>query len=569
MRCLLAAVAWLTILAAPALAAPPPATPVAYSLSPEFGPDGLSALRVEIRFRSEASGRTRLAWLKSWAGDDQLWSHARDLQVEGGVATPDGPGAWIITAAPGATLRVSYHVVSAYDHDPTVNDSGQSKPVIRPTWFFSVGEALFAMPEGRGKAPASFAWTGAPKGFGFASDLEHLGAPGGKAARPGTVDDVLDSVVIGGRDLNLVERRIDGAPVRVAVIGRYAFEAAPFADQVLQVLKAERDFWPDRATPFLVAMSPIAPVPARLSYSGTGRTDAFALWVDPSGQLADLRWLLAHEYFHTWNPAALGGTGGEAVEASEYWFSEGFTDYYAWKLMLASGQFSPAEFAAKWNEMLRAYATSPVRAAPNSRILADFWTSQAVQKLPYQRGALLAAVLDARARQHGSSLDPVMREMRRRASGTDRRLHADELFPIVYRKIVGVDASDLIARHMIAGEPLPLAADTLGACFRVEDRELPAFERGWDAEATRKAGQVITGLSPGSAAYAAGLRDGMKLVELASGRPGDPSIEYVVRVQPPEGPERIVRFFPAGKTRIAQQQVTVVDPAAKGPGCLR
>src|SRR5206468_12104126 len=125
--------------------------------------------------RGEASGRTRLTWVKSWAGDDQLWSHARDLKVEGGAAAPDGAGAWIVKAAPGAPLVVTYRVVSAYDHDPNVNDSRQSKPVIRPTWFYAVGESLFAWPEGREKAPASFVWRSAPKGFGFASDLEHLG----------------------------------------------------------------------------------------------------------------------------------------------------------------------------------------------------------------------------------------------------------------------------------------------------------------------------------------------------------------------------------------------------------
>ncbi|MCW2573795.1 MAG: hypothetical protein JWO88_3853 [Frankiales bacterium] len=565
MRCLLAAIAWLTILAAPAAAAP--AQAVAYRLSPEFTAGALTALRVEISLRGDASGRSRLAWVKTWAGVDQLWSHARDLTVQGGAATPDGPGAWIITAAPGAPLRVGYRVVSAYDHDPTVNDSGQSKPVIRPTWFFSVGEALFALPEGRGKAPASFVWTGAPKGFGFASDLEHLGPPGGKAARPGTVDDVVESIVIGGRDLSLVERRIDGAPVRVAVIGRYAFEAAPFADQVLQVLKAERDFWGDRATPFLVAMSPIASVKGRFSYSGTGRGDGFALWVDPGAQLADLRALIAHEYFHTWNPAALGGTGDETVEAAEYWFSEGFTDYYARKLMLTSGLFSPGEFAARWNEILRAYAASPVRAAPNSRILADFWTSQPVQQLPYERGAMLAAALDARARQHGSSLDAVLREMRRRTGRPGVKLHADELFPIAYRDVVGADAGDLIARHMIEGAPLSLTSDAFGPCFRVETHQVPVFERGWDVEATRKAGQVVTGLSPDSPAYAAGLRDGMKIVAY-SGQ-ADATMALVMRVKPADGPEQTLRFFPAGKGRLDQQQLVLADTASSDAHCHR
>ena len=468
-------IACLMLAAAPlARAAPVADARVAFVLSPEFGPEGLSALKVEVRFAGDASGQTRFAWLKSWAGDEQLYSRARDLKVIGGEARPDGPGAWIIRAAPRAPIVVSYRVLSAYDHDPIVGDSAQSKPVIRPLWFFATGEGLFARPEGRDKAPASFAWTGAPRGFVFASDLEHLGALGGKAARAGVVDDVLESISIGGRDVNLTQRRIDGAAVRVATVGRYSFDAKTFTDQVFEVLAAERAFWGEPAKPFLVAMSPIAAVPHKYSLSGAGRGDGFALWVDDTNaKLADLRWLLAHEYFHTWNPGLLGGTGAEEVEASEYWFSEGFTDYYAQKLMWTSHQFSAGEFAAKWNEVLRAYAASPVRAAPNSRIAAEFWSSQAVQKLPYQRGAMLAALLDRQARARGSSLDAVMREMLRRAARPGPKPHADELLPVVYREVTGLDAGALIARHMIAGEPIDLPADAFGPCFRVETGEAP------------------------------------------------------------------------------------------------
>lgn len=473
---------WLGLLACLGIAAAPlargaPAADgrVAFTLSPEFAADGLSALKVEVRFAGDASGETRFAWLKTWAGDDQLYSRARDLKVVGGQARPDGPGAWIIRAAPHAPIVVSYRVLSAYDHDPTVEDTGQSKPVIRPGWFFATGEGLFARPEGRDKAPASFTWTGAPRDFVFASDLEHLGEPGRKAARAGVVDDVLDSVAIGGRELKVTQRRIDGAPVRVATVGRYSFDTATFADRVFEVLAAERAFWGEPAKPFLVAMSPIASAPHRYSLSGEGRSDGFALWVDDTNaRLADLRWLLAHEYFHTWNPSQLGGTGAEDVEAAEYWFSEGFTDYYARKLMLTSGQFSAGEFAAKWNEVLRAYAASPVRAAPNSRILSEFWSSAPVQKLPYQRGALLAALLDRQAQARGSSLDAVLREMRRRAARPGPKPHADELLPVVYREVTGLDARDLIARHMIAGEPIELAADTFGPCFRIQTAEAPA-----------------------------------------------------------------------------------------------
>jgi predicted metalloprotease with PDZ domain len=559
-------------------AAAAPADPVAYRLSPVFDAKGLAALQVEIHFREDASGVTRLAWEKDWAGDAELWTHARDVKIEGGEAAPDGPGAWIIHAPPGAPIAVSYQVVSAYDHDPTDADSQQSKPVIRPTWFYVVGEALFARPKGRDDAPATFEWRGAPEGFGFASDLEHMAGPGRKATRPGTVDDIVESIVVGGRDLRVVERRIGGRPLRVAMIGRFGFGERAFADQVADIVKAERGFWGEGGLPFLVTLAPTTGAPGELSYGGTGRTDAFALWVDATNTpLSDLRWLLAHEYFHAWNPHAIGGMIEGPQESSEYWFSEGFTDYYAWKIMLASGQFTPADFAGRWNEMLRAYAASPVRAAPNSLVVSDFWKSLEVEKLPYQRGAILAAILDQRARERGSSLDAVMREMLRRATaaatgaagGPGPKRHADELFPAVYRDVVGVDPSDLVARHMIEGAPLDLPADVFGRCFQVKAMQAPAFDRGWDPEATRKAGQVVTGLRDGTPAYAAGLRNGMRIVEFVAGESGNAAVPYLMKVKPAAGPEQFVRFIPAGKDQVTEQQLELTEAAQQPKSCQR
>ena len=64
---------------------------------------------------------------------------------------------------------------------------------------------------------ARFAWTGAPPGFPFASSLER---------RPGhrlSMTELMESVTVGGSDVTMFQRSAAGAPVRVAVIGRYGF----------------------------------------------------------------------------------------------------------------------------------------------------------------------------------------------------------------------------------------------------------------------------------------------------------------------------------------------------------
>src|SRR5690606_14803732 len=247
----------------------------------------------------------------------ELWRFIRDLQVEGArTVTEDGPAVRVIAAEPGAPLVVRYRVVSAFDRDPTSEDGQPFSPIVRPTWFYAFGEALFAAPSGRDSAPASFRWAGAPGGFGFASDLEHLAG-----ARPGVVGDVRESIVLGGSGLDV--RSDASGQVRVAILGDFGFSHAQFSDLVHTIIAAEREFWGDQGAPFLVTLAPQKRVEGSMSLGGTGRSDAFTVMMSEDAPTARLRHLLAHEYFHTWNARELGGQAGGPAEFAGKWFSEG------------------------------------------------------------------------------------------------------------------------------------------------------------------------------------------------------------------------------------------------------
>lgn len=541
------------------IGARPAAVPISYRLAPELRGDAIVALRVTARFAGDPSGVTRFDWADSWAGEDRLGQWARDLVVTGATATEPAPhGGRLIRAAPGAPLTVTYRVVSAYAADPTATESRQARPVVRPGWFYAVGEALFALPEGRANQPVSFAWDG-PAGIGFASDLQHATARHGRTK---TLDDLTESIVIGGRDLHVTAVQAGGAPLRVATLGRYDFTTATFEGLVARVVATERDFWGDRdRQPFLVTMAPLAPVPHRLSYSGTGRSDAFALWMDPGAALPDIGWLLGHEYFHGWNPRQLGRMPDGAAEPLGYWLSEGFTDFYARQLLLRAGLLTPDQFVASWNDALAAYSASRWRTAPDATMASAFWTDRAAEKLPYQRGAMLAAIWDRRlARASGGrvTLDTVIRAQRRRAA-VARPALAIDLFPVVARSF-GLDVRPDLARFVERGEAVLLPPDSFGRCARVETVTRPVFARGWDVDATEKAGNVVTGLDPASPAYAAGLRDGMTITGRGGGKPGDSTVDYVLKVSD-AGAAREIRFRPAGKGAETVQRI-VLDPTA-------
>lgn len=525
---------------------------VAYELAPEVTAGAITALDVTIRLHADASGVTRLDWADRWAGDDKLGQWARTIRIEGGRSTTVAPnGGRIVRSAPGAPLVMRYRIVSAYAEDPSVDDSEQTRPVVRPGWFYSVGEALYARPADRDDAPARFSWKG-PPGIGFASDTEHAT---GLLGRRLTVGGMLESIAIGGRALSVSTVTLNGAPVRIAHIGRFGFDVHAFDTAAQKVVAAERDFWGDASPgPFLITAIPLASRPGRMSYGGTGRGDAFATWIDRNADLPSLTWLLAHEYFHTWNSRQLGSMP-DAKEAESYWMSEGFTDFYARRLMLRAGLWTPEKFAADWNEMLRAYAASAFRSVGNAATAAQFWSGdEAAQKIPYQRGAMLAALWDRQLRARGSSgLDTVLRAQRTRIAATAKPPELTKAFAAEMARF-GIDIDPDVARYLTRGAPLVLPETTFGDCARLVTRDLPVFERGWDSEATAKRDNVFAGVDPSSNAYRAGLRDGMKFLRRAGGEPGDATIDYSLEVQ--DGPtKRTITFRPAGKATIPTQHL--------------
>lgn len=550
----------------PAAASSPDRT-VAYVLSPVLENGSLTALNVAVSFNGNPSGTTILEWPGEWAGDKEVGSWARDIRVYGAASVSEGPnGTRTIKSRPGAALTVRYRIVSAFDRDPDVINSRQSLPVIRPTWFYAVGEAVFAGIRDRDDAPATFAWTGAPLGFGFASDLQHLAGPGRDPLRPGTVDDVRESIVIGGRDLRLSGDAQSGSSVRIATIGRFDFAQPAFMKLAEDVIASQRAFWGVRSRePFLVTMTPLKPSAGSISIGGTGRSDAFALWVSEDSPLDLLGHLLAHEYLHSWIPRQLGGLPEGKAQIEHYWFSEGFTDFYTRRLMVRGGLSSPQQFADAWNEALAAYANSPFQTATNASAAKLFWTDAVAEKLPYQRGAMLAAIWDAKLRRRSGgklSLDDVLRKQQRDPRARPRSGGAPEsewsaatLFPQTAASF-GLNVAADIAKHVDAGAALLLPADAFGPCAKVFASNRRAFERGWDPYATTAADNVVTGLDPASPAYAAGLRNGMKIIARDAGTPGDSRVMYVLRVDD-KGTKRTLTFKPEGKTFATVQEVVL------------
>lgn len=544
---------------------------VDYRLSVEPAAAGQPVLLdVEMRFRGDADGETRLALPSEFADTKEAWRYVYGLTVKGARMAEDGPAARTLRHKPNAAITVRYRVQTAYPQDPQGVDGNPYRgPILRPTWLAAFGEFVFATPGGRDDQPATFQWGKLPAGWTHASDLEH-----GAMGRPMRVSDVFESVTLAGAGLSVLDRPITGGALRLAAPpGVQPQLLATLADRSAATISAERGFWNDVQGPYLVAFIPLTAKPrGGLSMGGTGRGDGFTLYSTP-GVEDQLGATIAHEHTHTWIPARVGQMPDGAAEARAYWLSEGFTDFFTWRTLLRAGQASADETVALMADAMRNYDASPVKTAPNSRIVADFWTNRAVEKLPYQRGALLALKWDEEIRRKSGGkldLDDVVLRMRDQYQRFTPGRGPDIVTNLISAAwgVAGIDLRPDIATYAEGGAAIVLPDEMFDGCLQARVTVSPAFDAGFDTDRSFAA-KKVTGVRRRGPAWNSGLRDGMALDAWAY-KAGDTSrmIELTLR---PTGKGKAARpkavsYWPYGDATTESRKLQLTPgmaPAAR------
>ncbi len=569
MRSLLSA-CFLALAACSAAKAQAPArntSPIDYVLTPEMDGATLRDLKLEVRFTADASGVTRIDLPSTWSGATELYKAIHDITAEGASVRRDGGEHLTLSSKPNAPVTLRYTVRQDFEGELSVEQGSPFRPVTRPGWFTTVGWALFPEIERRRDAPASFRWGATPQGWTLASDLDH------KATEPRHIDDLLDSVLVGGQGMQIVERQAAGGRLRIAFHGDWRFSEGQIADLQTRIVNASADFWKDHGGEFFVAFTPLqAPRGATVQY-GVGLGDAFSLWATPNVTEAGLRHILAHEYQHAWLPNRVGGVRSGPDEPLDYWLSEGFTDFYTLRLLLRSGVWSLEDFTTDYNRILKAYAVSSAREAPNRLIAANFWKDREIADLPYQRGLLLAALWDDRLRRESGgrkNLDDVVLDMKARAARDQADDGAVNNLRVAWREEGGQDLGGDMRRYVDGGAAVLLPADLFGSCASVKTYQMPIFDRGFDPEETSAHDGIVGGVDPSGPAWAAGLRNGMRILGREGGDNADSRVDLVYKVDD-HGVVKQIRYRPEGKVRATIQEIALAADmsAEKRAACTR
>lgn len=516
------------------------------------------ALQVTLKFAGSADGTTYLSLPDEWAGEKGLYRYLHNITVNGAALREGSTAAQrVLKHKPNAPIVVKYSVRPVANEVRREKSGNDYRPVIAGSYFHVLGDTFIISPSSvDGRARARFKMLGLLARHSFASDLEHQ-----HAARELTMDDLLESVLVGG-DFRVLHA---GQGARLAIRGEWPRDDNAWLSSLSRIAQGTRGYWGDRTEPYLVTVLPITRPPGVVSIGGTGRSDGFALFATTNANPATTDQVLAHEMMHTWIPARIGGLPRENEELS-YWLSEGFTDWASWRALVRSGMWQPVDLINAFNEVLSKYDSSAARNLANTDISARFWQDKNVQKLPYQRGLLLAMRWDFKVRkatngQHG--FDEVLRRMRGFAANAGSENAVGLLIRAVL-EIAHLDISPDIERYVEAGESVPLEADILAPCGTVQERTLPTFHRGFEVQSVAAGDDVIVGVTPDSNAYRAGLRNGMKLVKRESGEVGNSLTEIRYSVLD-GGTPRSFAWIPAGHGTEVRRKM-VLEAAAMSNG---
>jgi predicted metalloprotease with PDZ domain len=525
-----------------------------YTIEPVLNEDSLR-FQVEVEFKGDANGVTYFIMPDSWLNAERLYEGIKSLQAtspDTQIVGTDKPHIKHFAYKPNQIVRFKYEVTQKRTGPFTGEPSQINSPILQKSFFHFFGGGFFVYPQWsyEEKSPVRLEWKNVPSDWKICNSF---GVDQLKQTFIVSYEELEQSVFVGG-DYRIKKIQVEEKPLYIAIRGTWKTSDEVFCDLLQRIIKAERDFWNDHDFPsYLIVLTPNGQ--SNGFFRGNSLTDSFTAFMDAETEVnIHLKYLLAHEIFHTWNNRKLGSL--KSPTELWRWFTEGFTDYYARLILLRSGLISLEEYVADYNRRIAAYYFSPARNAKSARIIQDTYKDPFIDKLPYQRGDMLAHRWNAliRANTKGkSSLDDVMRDLFKRAK-EEQQLITNEVFNEIVKRYAGRDILDEIKRYTENGETVEGEPDAFGACVKMNLVEMGQFDLGFDLNALQSA-KTIAQVKEGSAAYQAGLRNGQIVVGHSIWLE-EPLKEVVLYIKDKQGSKEI-KYLPMNMNRIKTPQYQI------------
>lgn len=510
--------------------------------------DSKPHLSVRLRFRADPSGKTRIILPHEWAWQDNYEKGIKNFRLLSPAAQlklSDNGIDYEVSRPGGQIITIQYEVKPYWDGP--INHEVYYRPIIKPGYFHFIGHGVFAYPDWDQsvRRKIRLEWKGIPDDWQTANSF---GVNKKEQSLNAFIDELCHSVYLGG-DFLLQEADIAGFPVYIALRGDWKFPHDELLVLAKKTVSAVRGFWNDYDFPyFLISMIPIDNINSK---GGTGLTNSIALFVSNDLETLDeLKFLLAHELFHTWNGRKIQR---EEPEELIYWFSEGFTDYYTRLILLRNGLITLEEFISSYNQTLMNYFCSPAINATNQEILNQTHENRFIERMPYLRGDILAFRWNTMIKKTSNhSLDDLMFDLFHGAQTSGMKVSMNNL-AILMRKHIPGGVEKEMERYLARGETLVPGADDLGPGAVLTEVVIDIFDLGFTYdESDNPKKWLVTKVAENSPVWKAGLRMGHTI----TGRSihwGQTDKPVVLEFIDDQGKKSRIEYLPRGEKKFVPQ----------------
>lgn len=443
-------------------------TAVPNTLSVSQTGEDWSTITLTLGFDAAAGDSIALRFPEQWGPAENLTDLVSDVRVLG----PDGPLAFeqagaslSVASLPAGPIEVRYDIAQDYEGEPQwgVQRLPGMRPVLQPDYAFFAGGAV--LPEFEGAAPQ--VRVSLPEGGAFNRPVEGSGesAPVSYAA--------LTNGLFAFGAFRMETSDVDGLALRSAIRGDWALDDASLHAVTADTLGQAASLFEDPAfAQYFVMVTPLPVLPQGSAVVGSGFDEAFFLLATPNADAENLIHTITHEVLHEWIPRRAGQTD-EATDPARAWFTEGFTEYFTQRLLLQTGRITLDEFAANMDALWTAYRTSDVNTLPAEALNERLFESEQTERLPYQRGALLALHWDTALKaEGGEGLSRVLANLIDRADALEAegeaRTLSDDALHAALRDALGERFDADYQHYIVEGGLIDLRTLTLPDCLEAD-----------------------------------------------------------------------------------------------------
>jgi predicted metalloprotease with PDZ domain len=396
--------------------------PLTYTISP-VSVAGKMRLRVAVEFDGSASGTSYLSYMDDQFGEPGQMAFVEFPEQNPTVSISKEPSQnrFVVSHLPGKRVRVLYEILDLQDSSQTFYKYCCYKPILRKEYFHIQTGHFLCAPEDYWQGPddrqvVRFRWEN------FPADWMLHNSFGPDKSQTVLISNTEFGVgVFVGGDFRRFAFEVKDQPVYLLTRGHWS----QFSDDTLvhllrRTVEGHRAFWNDFGDSiYTVTFLPIDDAPwtefsKSTSVGGSGLTNSFMSFAtnNPGVNFDLIRYVWVHELMHHW----IGTKIQNANEERQYWFSEGFTEYFTLKNSLRYGLIDTDGFLEGLNNFASEHYSSPIRTMPNDSLNYErFWNGgKDWEKLPYRRGCLFAFYLDNHLRERSKgkqNLEQLMREI--------------------------------------------------------------------------------------------------------------------------------------------------------------